>query len=78
MLRAGLEQRGTTLRDYRDLRGLNGNYQGQAWVYGREGDPCRVCGHPIRRIKLAGRSAHFCPHCQPLKTPLSLGERGWG
>lgn len=65
VLRAGLEQRGTTLRDYRDLRGLNGNYQGQAWVYGREGDPCRVCGHPIRRIKLAGRSAHFCPRCQP-------------
>jgi Formamidopyrimidine-DNA glycosylase (EC 3.2.2.23) len=65
VLRAGLEQRGTTLRDYRDLRGLNGNYQGQAWVYGREGDPCRLCGHPIRRIKLAGRSAHFCPRCQP-------------
>lgn len=65
VLQVGLEQRGTTLRDYRDLRGLNGNYQGQAWVYGREGDPCRLCGTPIQRIKLAGRSAHFCPHCQP-------------
>ncbi|MEN9260221.1 MAG: DNA-formamidopyrimidine glycosylase [Thermostichus sp. HHBFW_bins_43] len=65
VLQAGLEQRGTTLRDYRDLRGLNGNYQGQAWVYSREGDPCRVCGRPIQRLKLAGRSAHFCPHCQP-------------
>ncbi len=66
VLQVGLEQRGTTLRDYRDLRGLNGNYQGQAWVYGREGDPCRLCGTPIQRIKLAGRSAHFCPRCQPL------------
>ncbi len=65
VLQVGLEQRGTTLRDYRDLRGLNGNYQGQAWVYGREGDPCRLCGTPIQRIKLAGRSAHFCPRCQP-------------
>jgi len=65
VLGVGLEQRGTTLRDYRDLRGLNGNYQGQAWVYGREGDPCRLCGTPIQRIKLAGRSAHFCPRCQP-------------
>jgi formamidopyrimidine-DNA glycosylase len=65
VLQAGLEQRGTTLRDYRDLRGLNGNYQGQAWVYGREGDPCRLCGTPIQRIKLASRSAYFCPHCQP-------------
>ncbi|MFQ3584017.1 MAG: DNA-formamidopyrimidine glycosylase [Cyanobacteriota bacterium] len=65
VLQAGLAQRGTTLRDYRDLNGLNGNYQGQAWVYGREGDPCRVCGTPIQRLKLAGRSAHFCPQCQP-------------
>lgn len=65
VLQAGLEQRGTTLRDYRDLRGLNGNYQGQAWVYGREGDPCRLCGTPIQRSKLSGRSAHFCPRCQP-------------
>ncbi len=65
VLQVGLAQRGTTLRDYRDLNGLNGNYQGQAWVYGREGDPCRVCGSPIQRIKLAGRSAHFCPRCQP-------------
>ncbi|MEN9229704.1 MAG: DNA-formamidopyrimidine glycosylase [Thermostichus sp. DG02_5_bins_236] len=64
VLQAGLAQRGTTLRDYRDLNGLNGNYQGQAWVYGREGDPCRVCGTPIQRLKLTGRSAHFCPHCQ--------------
>ncbi|MGQ9838226.1 MAG: DNA-formamidopyrimidine glycosylase [Cyanobacteriota bacterium] len=65
VLQAGLAQRGTTLRDYRDLNGLNGNYQGQAWVYGRAGDPCRVCSTPIQRLKLAGRSAHFCPHCQP-------------
>lgn len=65
VLQAGLAQRGTTWRDYRDLNGLNGNYQGQAWVYGRAGDPCRVCGTPIQRLKLAGRSAHFCPHCQP-------------
>ncbi len=70
VLWAGLEQRGTTLRDYRDLRGLNGNYQGQAWVYGREGDPCRLCGTPIQRIKLAGRSAHFCPRCQPPQGPV--------
>ncbi len=66
VLQAGMAQRGTTLRDYRDLKGLNGNYQGQAWVYGRAGDPCRVCSTPIQRLKLAGRSAHVCPRCQPL------------
>ncbi|MFS8923603.1 DNA-formamidopyrimidine glycosylase [Synechococcus sp. B60.1] len=75
VLRVGLEQRGTTLRDYRDLRGINGNYQGQAWVYSREGDPCRLCGTPIQRLKLAGRSAHFCPRCQPPPGQVATGWR---
>lgn len=63
-LQAGIEQGGTTFSSFQNLLGVNGNYSGQAWVYGREGDPCRVCRTPIQRQKLAGRSAHFCPHCQ--------------
>jgi formamidopyrimidine-DNA glycosylase len=57
---------GSTLRDYTDSRGVNGNYQEEAWVYARKGAPCRVCGTLVERIRLAGRSTHFCPHCQPL------------
>lgn len=56
---------GTTFSDFRDLKGVNGNYGGMAWVYGRQGQPCRTCGQPIERIKLVGRSTHFCPQCQP-------------
>ncbi|MGR3273981.1 DNA-formamidopyrimidine glycosylase [Acaryochloris marina NIES-2412] len=56
---------GTTFSDFRDLQGVNGNYGGMAWVYGRQGQPCRTCGQPIERIKLVGRSTHFCPQCQP-------------
>jgi formamidopyrimidine-DNA glycosylase len=37
-------------------------------VYGRTGQPCRLCGHPIEQLRLANRSAHFCPACQPLGT----------
>lgn len=55
---------GTTFSDFRDLTGLNGNYGGQAWVYRRAGQPCRVCGTPIERSKLGGRSSHWCPACQ--------------
>ena len=33
-------------------------------VYGCEGEPCRRCRGPVRRVVLAGRSAHFCPRCQ--------------
>lgn len=56
---------GTTFSDFRDLKGVNGNYGGIAWVYGRQGQPCRACGQHIERIKLVGRSTHFCPRCQP-------------
>jgi formamidopyrimidine-DNA glycosylase len=33
-------------------------------VYGREGEPCPVCGSPVRRIPQAGRSTYYCPSCQ--------------
>ncbi len=66
VLQASIASRGTTFSNYRDPHGVNGNYQGQAWVYGRTGQPCRQCGEGILRLKMAGRSAHFCPSCQPL------------
>ncbi len=64
VLQASIEARGTTIRDFRDVEGINGNYGGSAWVYGRDGQPCRHCGSVIERLRLAGRSAHFCPRCQ--------------
>jgi formamidopyrimidine-DNA glycosylase len=67
VLSEGIAQRGTTLRNYTDAQGVNGNYAGTAWAYGRKGLPCRVCGTPMERIRLAGRSAHFCPTCQGLE-----------
>jgi len=33
-------------------------------VYNREGQPCRRCGEPIRRIEQGGRSTYFCRRCQ--------------
>jgi formamidopyrimidine-DNA glycosylase len=56
---------GTTLRDYVDGRGQQGHYQLQLQVYGRFQKPCYICGTPILRIRLAGRSSHFCGQCQP-------------
>jgi formamidopyrimidine-DNA glycosylase len=64
VLQASIDARGTTFSDYRDISGINGNYGNIAWVYGREGDPCQVCATTIERLKMAGRSAHFCPKCQ--------------
>lgn len=59
-----LDAGGTTLRDFRDAHGVNGAYQGEALVYGREGQPCPGCGAPIVRTVQAQRSTYFCRRCQ--------------
>ncbi len=64
VLQTAIEKGGTTFSDFRDVTGVNGNYGGVAWVYGRNNEPCRLCGTTIERIKLGGRSSHFCPQCQ--------------
>lgn len=62
-----IEAGGSTLRDYTDANGMDGNYQNEALVYGRKGESCKSCRSKIERIKLNGRSSHFCPCCQPEK-----------
>lgn len=64
VLKTSIESGGTTFSDFRDVHGTNGNYGGVAWVYGREGEPCRTCESAIVRLQMAGRSAHYCPKCQ--------------
>lgn len=64
VLQRSIDKGGTTFSDFVSVTGVNGNYGGVAWVYGRTEKPCRVCGTTIERIKLGGRSSHFCPQCQ--------------
>ncbi len=66
VLQTSIESGGTTFSNFLSVMGVNGNYGSAAWVYGRTGEPCRVCGTAIQRLKLAGRSSHFCPECQQL------------
>jgi formamidopyrimidine-DNA glycosylase len=56
---------GTSFRDYIDIEGREGNFATRLKVYGRDGEPCRKCRTLLKRIVIAGRSSHFCPHCQP-------------
>jgi formamidopyrimidine-DNA glycosylase len=55
---------GSSVSDYVDAEGVRGFFQLEHRVYQRAGQPCLVCGTPIRRITLAGRSTHYCPQCQ--------------
>ena len=63
-LELGIRNRGTTLRDYVDASGARGDNAAALRVYGREGQPCPVCGAPIKRRVDAGRSTFFCSTCQ--------------
>jgi formamidopyrimidine-DNA glycosylase len=67
ILTQGVKNMGSTISDYRDAYGNPGKNQYYFKVYGREGQPCLICGTPIEKIKAAGRSTRFCPKCQPLR-----------
>jgi formamidopyrimidine-DNA glycosylase len=55
---------GTTLRDYVNADGMPGYFRQKLYVYERAGEPCRVCGTPVRHCVQGQRSTYWCPHCQ--------------
>jgi formamidopyrimidine-DNA glycosylase len=65
VLSNAIESGGTTLRDYRTASGEEGRYAGRLLVYGRDGLECSACRTEVRRVVFGGRSAFFCPVCQP-------------
>ncbi|NPA91308.1 MAG: bifunctional DNA-formamidopyrimidine glycosylase/DNA-(apurinic or apyrimidinic site) lyase [Chloroflexi bacterium] len=64
VLEEALAARGSTFRSYRRPGAQQGGYQHQHRVFRRTGEPCPVCGAPIQRVRIAGRSTHYCPRCQ--------------
>jgi formamidopyrimidine-DNA glycosylase len=75
ILLKAIELRGSSTSDFVDAGGIPGDYQQHHKVYGREGEKCLRCGAKIKRIIVAGRSSHFCPHCQPSPRGLSRSRR---
>lgn len=64
VLSQAIVQGGTTLNDFADGEGRSGYFQVSLGVYGRDGEPCLVCGTPVRRLVQAGRSTFYCHRCQ--------------
>ena len=64
VLTRAVEKGGSTLRDFSNAQGEAGYFQLEAMVYARQGEPCRVCGKPIKRILQGQRATYFCPRCQ--------------
>jgi formamidopyrimidine-DNA glycosylase len=59
-----IERGGTTLRDFLNPDGAPGYFFRELNVYGRAGEPCRVCATPIKQVVLGQRSSFWCPSCQ--------------
>ena len=55
---------GTTLRDFIAPDGAPGYFEQELMVYGRAGQPCKVCGTPIRAAVIGQRMSYWCPRCQ--------------
>lgn len=64
VLREAIRAGGSSISDYVNADGEEGLFQIEHRVYGREGEPCLTCRALIKRVVIAGRSAHYCPKCQ--------------
>lgn len=68
VIAGGVAHNGTTFdaEGFRDAFGNPGGNLEHLRVYHRQGQPCLTCGHgTIARMRLAGRSTHWCSVCQP-------------
>jgi formamidopyrimidine-DNA glycosylase len=64
VLRKGIKNSGTTFSDYRKPDGSEGSNFERLQVYGRGGQPCRVCRTTLIKSLVAQRGTVHCPKCQ--------------
>jgi len=64
VLGRAIEMGGTTLRDFVKQDGNPGYFKQSLFVYGREGQPCRICGTPLTGVRLGQRATVYCRNCQ--------------
>ena len=64
IVKKAIEMGGTTIKSYTSSLGVEGKYQKFLCVHKKEGEPCKNCNFPIKKIKINGRSTYYCPKCQ--------------
>lgn len=63
VLKEGIRRNGASI----DWVYRGGDFQNYFRVYGREGEPCSVCGTIIQKLTVGQRGTHVCPNCQHLR-----------
>jgi formamidopyrimidine-DNA glycosylase len=64
VLERAIVRGGSSIDDFVQPDGSDGQYQRERKVYAREGERCSRCKTPIERVVIGQRSSHFCPTCQ--------------
>ncbi len=59
-----IEAGGSSISDFAATDGSLGYFQHSFDVYDREGEPCKTCADPIKRIVQSSRSSFYCGKCQ--------------
>ncbi|MDP3763989.1 MAG: DNA-formamidopyrimidine glycosylase, partial [bacterium] len=68
ILKKAIKHQGSSMDDYRMPSGEKGSFQDLQNAYQKTGEKCKKKdGGIMERLKLGGRSAHFCPKHQKLK-----------
>ncbi|WP_019355813.1 bifunctional DNA-formamidopyrimidine glycosylase/DNA-(apurinic or apyrimidinic site) lyase [Streptomyces sp. AA1529] len=75
VMTAALAQGGTSFDSlYVNVNGESGYFDRSLDAYGREDEPCRRCGTPMRRSAWMNRSSYYCPRCQRPPRPRGDGH----
>lgn len=64
VLKLSIKLKGTSSKNYRRSDGSLGGFVPHLYVYGRAGQPCKICQTMIQKIKHNQRGTQFCPKCQ--------------
>ncbi len=67
----GIKYGGSSRANYVNAEGEKGLFLDYAYVYARQGEPCKICKTEIEKIQLAGRGTYYCPKCQKTKLKKS-------
>lgn len=64
IIKKAIKVGGSSVATYRLLDESKGNYAREHKVYGKSGEKCPRCGHPLTRTLIQTRTTIFCLNCQ--------------
>jgi len=64
VLKEAIKAGGSSLKDFTASDGKPGYFQHTFQVYGRSGEPCILCGKPLKQAQIGQRTTVYCGSCQ--------------